>query len=172
MSDIRQAIDAAVQLRLETIGKDGPTVPPINVDDIAKRLGIKVERTKELEDNIDGFILKKKDDAIPTIYANKNKSDVRQRFTIAHELGHYWKNHVIDKSSEYGYVDFRNELSSKGTNDTERWANSFAAELLMPEKFLYLVWASNWSIDKIKSTLKVSDAALGNRLYNLGLLKL
>lgn len=172
MSDVPQATNEAVRLRLKTIGEDGPTVPPIDVVDIANRLGIKVEITSGLKNNIDGFILKKKNEDIPTIYVNKNRSSVRQRFTIAHELGHYWKNHVIDKNSEYGYVDFRNELSSKGTNDTERWANSFAAELLMPAKFLYLVWASNWSIYKIKSTLDVSDAALGNRLTNLGLLKI
>lgn len=172
MSDVQQAIEAAVQLRLKTIGEDGPTTPPIDVMDIANRLGIKVEVTPKLRNNIDGFILKKKDEDIPTIYVNKNSSSVRQRFTVAHELGHYWKNHVIDKNSEYGYVDFRNEQSSKGTNYDERWANSFAAELLMPAKFLYIVWASNWSINKIKKSLDVSDAALGNRLTNLGLLKI
>ena len=67
MSDVQQAIEAAVQLRLKTIGEDGPTTPPIDVMDIANRLGIKVEVTPKLRNNIDGFILKKKDEDIPTL---------------------------------------------------------------------------------------------------------
>ncbi len=61
-------------------------------------------------------------------------STVRQRFTIAHELGHFF----LHRASSTVFVDaapifFRDESSSNGSQREEIEANAFAAELLMPE---------------------------------------
>ena len=58
----------------------------------------------------------------------------RQRFSIAHELGHYLPHRedgtvFVDRSS----VFFRDRASSSGIRCQEVDANAFAAELLMPE---------------------------------------
>src|SRR5207245_482886 len=61
----------------------------------------------------------------------------RQRFTIAHEIGHLLLHrgatfHVDEKSP----IGFRNDRSSMATDEKEIEANQFAAELLMPRNFL------------------------------------
>jgi Zn-dependent peptidase ImmA (M78 family) len=73
------------------------------------------------------------------IGANKSNHPNRQRFTIAHELGHYFLHagHTVLDEGRLAYtVNLRNSESSKGEDNDEREANLFAAELLMPAKFL------------------------------------
>ena len=71
----------------------------------------------------------------------------RQRFTIAHELGH-----LILHGSDELHIDerfpigFRDELSSLAVSDKEIEANQFAAELLMPAEWI-LRDVSNQHID-------------------------
>ena len=60
----------------------------------------------------------------------------------------------------------------KNSIDEEMAADQFAAELLMPEKYIRLMWANNKSIAEIQNALNVSDDMLGQRLLNLGLIEL
>src|SRR2546425_1729848 len=57
----------------------------------------------------------------------------RKRFAIAHELGHLRLNHNPGAPTECTEKDFL--LWYKGENEQEVEANTFAAELLMPEAF-------------------------------------
>lgn len=69
---------------------------------------------------------------IRTIYVNILDPEVRQRFTIAHEIGHILLGH-----EGISYRDPNNEQYNdlvKRMNEVS--ANGFAAELLMPEKLL------------------------------------
>ncbi len=60
---------------------------------------------------------------------------VRQRFTIAHELGHLLIHRYLTPHADGRYqVRFRNEKSASGSVREEIEANQFAAELLMPER--------------------------------------
>lgn len=69
------------------------------------------------------------------IGVNASHAPTRQRFTIAHELGH-----LLLHESRPMIVDThlyrRDEVSSMGTKPEEREANGFAAELLMPAAFV------------------------------------
>ena len=58
---------------------------------------------------------------------NKNHHPRRQRFTIAHELGHLLLEHLDVQSKEEDLVS---------GNPKETAANTFAAELLAPSEFL------------------------------------
>ena len=60
------------------------------------------------------------DGAYPVIIINKNFSNDRKRFNIAHELGHI----IMHSATENLYPDYRNK---------EVEANMFASEFLMPE---------------------------------------
>lgn len=112
-----------------------------NLDDVLNKLKLKVyeydpedlkyddELYKEFS-NASGFLVPDKN----AIFVNKMESPGRKRFTIAHEIGHYVLKH------KESHILKRDELSSLGTNQQEKEANAFAAELLMPEeifKFLY-----------------------------------
>lgn len=69
------------------------------------------------------------------IGVNSSHPLTRQRFTIAHELGHLLlhgsRSVIVDT-----HVFRRDQTSSMGTETEEREANGFAAELLMPSVFV------------------------------------
>ena len=78
-------------------------------------------------DNLEGYYIPPNGKQ-PAIVGIKSESDInRQRFSAAHELCHHLKDQ--DKGSHL--------ITLQGNNDdTERYANEFAAELLMPFEIL------------------------------------
>jgi Zn-dependent peptidase ImmA (M78 family) len=120
------------------LGQHKITRAPVPVDKIAKELGIQIKLDK-VDDALSGFIVRDKGKRA-LIGANKAHHPNRQRFTIAHELGHYFLHagytvHLDEGRLAYT-VNLRNSESSRGEDNDEREANLFAAELLMPAKFL------------------------------------
>jgi len=103
---------------------------PVDPIQIAQQLGVKVYKA-ELDEGVSGMLIKEpaKD---PEIYVNSADSINRQRFTAAHELGHYIKR-VSTGAEEWATIDYRNPLSSEGSDPDEVYANRFAASLLMPK---------------------------------------
>lgn len=122
--------EAAQRLLAETwdLGTD-ETPRPIDPVYIAQQLGIKVYRS-ELEDGIAGLLVKRAG-RDPEIHLNARDSKNRQRFTCAHEVGHYIK-HATSDDSGWESIDRRDAMSTRGTDPDEIYANSFAANLLMP----------------------------------------
>jgi Zn-dependent peptidase ImmA (M78 family) len=114
------------------------TRAPVPVEKIAKELGIQIKLDK-VDDDLSGFIVRDTGKRA-LIGANKSHHPNRQRFTIAHELGHYLLHagHTVhlDEGRVALTINLRNPESSKGEDNDEREANLFAAELLMPAKFL------------------------------------
>lgn len=109
--------------------------PPVPVEKIARAEGLAVA-LKKLEGDISGFLLRQNEGS-PLIGVNSHHPRVRQRFTVAHELGHYLLGDEgalhIDRKFE---LRLRDNLSSQGVDSDEMEANLFAAELLMPEDLL------------------------------------
>lgn len=109
----------------------------MNVEHICEKLGISILE-KDLDNNVSGFLLFK--GALPYIFIDKNQSEGRKRFTIAHELGHFMLHkdqqlHVLSNDL-ISIAKYRNEVSSQGVDTEEIEANRFAAELLMPEEMI------------------------------------
>lgn len=110
---------------------------PVKVDRIAKHYGVKV-RYEPLDDELSGMIFLQDNQAI--IGVNAHHRPNRQRFTIAHELGHFFLH--ADVLAQGAHVDtlitmLKRDLDSTlGTVNIEVEANQFAAELLMPQKFI------------------------------------
>jgi hypothetical protein len=118
------------------------------------------------------------------IVVNAQDPPVRQRFTIAHELGHLLIHKYSTPHADGRYqVRFRDERSARGSVLEEIEANQFAAELLMPEgeiraiaKKLRLDVADS-ALDKLAMAklseaagrLQVSAQALSFRIANLGM---
>ncbi|MEQ1933233.1 MAG: ImmA/IrrE family metallo-endopeptidase [Fimbriimonadaceae bacterium] len=133
----------------ELLEAQGIRKAPIPVDKIAKALGVQI-RYSPLDEELSGMIFIK--DGIPIIGVNALHHPHRQRFTIAHELGHYMlhrnllSNEVhVDKQFK---ILMRNSKSSTGTDAMEVEANKFAAELLLPEFLIEDVLAhSTFDID-------------------------
>ena len=104
--------------------------PPINIRTVIKYLSESRDITIELlayslPDRVSGAHAKKGDKHIITY--NRNHHPHRQRFTVAHELGHLLLEHVNMQNNEENFTS---------TKPEETAANKFAAELLVPSEFL------------------------------------
>jgi IrrE N-terminal-like domain len=101
----------------------------------------------------------------PAIHFNPKDALVRQRFTIAHELGHMALGH--DDAPRDDPEMFRSGVRSP----IERHANQFAAELLMPESAVRRMIASGkfTSVEELAAAFGVSGAAMSFRVGNLNL---
>jgi Zn-dependent peptidase ImmA (M78 family) len=145
----------------------------VDVHKIAKKLGIEICEEK-LDEDVSGVLVMK--NTVPFIFINEKQPENRQRFTIAHELGHYVIHHSdwhvnIGKSIK---IYNRDSKSSSGEHLEEIEANQFAAELLMPKGNIDRFMAKNKitifdedSIERLAEFLKVSIQALSIRLAKL-----
>lgn len=143
---------------------------PVPVEEIASRSQIKISRAPSKD--FSGLLIRKDGHAL--IGVNSDEATVRQRFTVAHELGHYYLHPQKD-----AFVDYRNNKDERKdlvTTIKERQANMFAAALLMPRKTLVKDFkniAKGLNDDEVTSILskryEVSDDAMKFRLKNLGL---
>ena len=150
---------------------------PVPIEEIARFEDVLIVR-KSFDGTQSGFALR--DGATRIIGVNSATSPRRQRFTIAHELGHLslheGKPLIVDHSMR---IDWRDERSSLGTHAEEMEANSFAAEILMPQDLIRNEVASFMNsasltrehlISRLARKFDVSAEAMGYRLINLGVL--
>jgi len=152
---------------------------PVPVDRIAKNLDA-VLRFSPLDEELSGMIYVK--DGRPIIGVNALHHPNRQRFSIAHEIGHLVMHR--DLITEQVHVDktfpielqalHRDAVSALGTEIVEIEANRFAAALLVPEPFLEKELASRrfdiddeGPIDELARQLRVSKQMLEYRIRNL-----
>lgn len=104
------------------------------------------------------------DGGIWHIKVNKEHNPKRQKFTIAHELGHYMLHR--NKATE-----FTDELffRSQTKDNIEYKANEFAATLLMPEENVRkCIKAGVTNIGKLAEIFGVSAPAMKIRVIELG----
>ena len=149
-----------------------PHVPPVSVEILAAKLGIEiVERPLG---RTSALLLRKEGRSICIVH--QQHSSRRKRFSIAHEIGHFLL-HPPREAYDL-FVVARDERSSEGTYIEEIEANSFAAELLMPEEYLrnkarlhlYLAADYEEEIKELAGLFEVSYEAMTHRLTDLGLL--
>lgn len=139
--------------------------PPIDVERIAHRCGAQVVK-RRFDDDLSGLLIALDEGAV--IGANDTQHEHRQRFTIGHELGHYLLNHHdrfhidLGPNAEHG--------DPPGYDwQSERAANQFAANLLMPSTLVHEAYAEDDSTVQLAHRFKVSELAMGYRLIELGL---
>ena len=117
-----------------------------------------------------------------SILLNKNETVERRRFTLAHELGHFFLDNEVLKSSkvhidtlyrsaqDYSYVasDIEEDSDVKLTSEVE--IDYFAGALLMNELILRKVYKVENNIAKLAKMFEVSYSAMFVRLDVLGLI--
>ena len=164
----------------EVLQQHNVTKAPVPLDAIVKSLGIRVvEKPFDASGYQDVSGMLYRTDSETVVGLNEKHSETRRRFSLAHELGHYFlhKGEVFVDAK----VNFRNRLSGMGVDREEIEANSFAAELLMPSDLLstefYKLVDAHKSADHaspaeiLAARFKVSAEAMEFRLKNLGLLQ-
>lgn len=116
----------AAKVLKDRFGEEMPSIP-IDPFKLMREYGI-VYQLMEFE-NLEGiYLVPEGENDLPVVGINYKRKITRQRFTAAHELCHHLK-------------DRRSEICPKGGNgsETERFAEQFAAELLMPGKLFLSV---------------------------------
>jgi len=143
---------------------------PVPLDRIVRAKGIVVQYAP-LDGDLSGMAFMK--DGHPVIGVNSLHHPNRQRFTIAHELGHI----VLHRPQIENAIHLdrgslqRGALASMGIDSIEIDANRFAAELLMPKNLLGALLdgktvdlEDDASITELAKKFRVSEAALRFRL--------
>ena len=114
-------------------------------------------------DEFRGFVLV--DEYVPLMFINGTDSKAAQMFTIAHELAHIW----IGASAAF-------DLSTlePANEEIERVCNKIAAEFLVPQDELKLVWSrvkhDSERFNVVASHFKVSSIVVARRALDLNLI--
>jgi Zn-dependent peptidase ImmA (M78 family) len=145
--------------------------PPVDVSEVARNLGIRVELV-DLGDDCSGMLVRGKDGAV--IGVNYGHHPNRQRFTIAHEIGHFELHEggtYVDRGTTFR---LRSTEMNSGSAVEEREANQFAAALLMPSAWVRhelrgeaLELGDDEALRELCSRFGVSTQAMLYRLVNL-----
>jgi Zn-dependent peptidase ImmA (M78 family) len=161
--------------------------PPIDIYAIAKELGCDISYISESTEIV-GEI--KVSAGQPTIIINKtnNYTVTRERFTIAHEIGHLCL-HIAPKGKHAygGFADTGESLKRSAFWDAREYeANTFAAQLLMPKDLIieygqeivdeYIREFEHKMpftdlVQELAQQFEVSRQAMEYRLKNLGVVK-
>ena len=106
----------------EVIGADGH----VNVHELLEKLGGEIV----VDDRAESLEVRDKGDF--TVIIPTHTSQLRDRFTIAHELGHYFLHYRAPETHRVG--ERISIFTRLGRNVAETQANVFASNLLMPEE--------------------------------------
>ena len=170
-----------IELRVsELLHNSGVKPPPVDVRSIARLLGAVIE-TVSADTDISGMVYRKRKGAV--IGINEAHHPNRQRFSIAHEIGHLCLHDnelYLDRGGPS--VFWRDAVSGQGVDDDEIEANQFAASLLMPRECLVsdirrgevpaeaLSRGDDRAIETLARRYRVSPQAMTLRLINLRLI--
>lgn len=148
---------------------------PVNVEGLIKLFNLELDKRADLSKNVLGEI-RRKDDGKYKISVSKNDHYYRQRFTMAHELGHFLLHSDkigdgVDDNVKYRSVPEGNFYNQYISDSDEVEANKFAASVLMPERLLrsYIgnTPVSQLDIKYLANTFQVSPKAMEIRIKSL-----
>jgi len=140
--------------------EDGLLDTPVDVNAVAERLGLEVSE-EIMEKDLSGYLEFRNGRWVAGVNALHHRN--RQRFSLAHEIGHY----LLHRNQE-----FRDKLFTRRDQDwapEEIAANEFAADLLMPEEQVRAAIAAGiLKISELANTFSVSAEAMRFRVKGLG----
>lgn len=151
---------------------------PVPVEELARSCGADV-RYRKFDGGISGLLLRPEEGGV-VIGVHAQHARTRQRFTIAHELGHFMMHRgrsvIVEHLNRSARVNFRDGLSALATDREEIEANQFAAGLLMPPALVEAEFdkqfpkhAEDRVVELLARKFEVSPQAMRFRLMNLAL---
>ncbi|RJG57985.1 ImmA/IrrE family metallo-endopeptidase [Sphingobium terrigena] len=136
---------------------------PVPIEAIIRDIGLPLSY-EPMDDNISGYI--ERQNGSYRIVVNSSHAPTRQRFTAAHELGHYIYHRDLLGEGVGDNRAYRTEGTDRPNLNIrpihERQANSFAANVLMPRHRLSDV--AEQSTAALAARFAVSQAAMKIRL--------
>ena len=141
---------------------------PVPVEKLPAQLGIGLKKAW-LDEGISGM-LERKSDGRFHITINALDPPTRQRFTLAHELGHYMLHQRLVGDGVDDDKAYRSTHRGKYHNtligpQEETEANKFAANLLMPKDLIVAEWSKDGAtLQSMAVLFQVSEQAMSIRL--------
>lgn len=140
---------------------------PVNVFGLASELGLGPV-SADLPNNISGMIRRKSDGGWEIVY-NARHARVRQRFTVAHEIGHFIFHRDLLEDGVSDTLAFRaddEEMPNAHIGPQQEWqANNFAANLLVPSNWLRAAQAAGVTdVKELARQFEVSEAVMRIKL--------
>lgn len=140
---------------------------PVKLGHLAKELGVAI-KVSSMNTGVSGQI--KREGEHYVIRVNRHEARERQRFTIAHELSHFFLHKPVIDSSPDGITD--NVLYRSGEPERiEFEANRLAADIVMPMNLVENVLQEEFggivtdaTIESLAARFQVSKAAMEIRL--------
>jgi hypothetical protein len=123
-----------VQCANDTVRDNGFESLPVDPKKIASASKIELMAFKPEKPGISGFLMRAGED-FGIGYSTAIHNEGFMNFTIAHELGHYFLSGHVEGVIGYGGGIHYSESGFVSNDTYEREADSFAAELLMPQPF-------------------------------------
>ncbi len=143
--------------------RDAPL--PVDPMELARGLGIWVRVVRLSPDESGNIVIPVEGDVI--ISLNQWDSYNRQRFTCAHEIGHYLRRSRQGSAREQHFVDYRDTLAGLGIDTEEVYANQFAAAILMPAHLVQRGVRQGEGVEALARRFGTSSQAMKLRLRNL-----
>ena len=161
--------DAARLKALELLETANVSSIPVPVERIAKSQGIVIQYAP-LDSELSGMAFIK--EGVRIIGVNALHHPNRQRFTIAHELGHHMLHaHLLGSNVHVDTIVLkRDPASAEGVVLNEIEANAFAAQLLMPDRWISEIVGPNFDfaddarVLAVAKRFKVSVSAFQYRM--------
>lgn len=137
--------------------------PSIPVVEVAEQNGVNVvfQDMGKYAESVAGLL----DFNARRIYVNKADPVARQRFTIAHELGHWVLHRNAFLADPEAYPVLPRFQRVEDSNAFEQEANAFASELLVPRHLLRQVRSA--PVSALASVFDVSREMMENRLKHV-----
>lgn len=142
------------------LNESGALRAPVPVFDIADYYGFRVALLDQPPDKFSGILHKQK----KAIGLNKHHHPVRKRFSLAHELGHYFLDHQTADDEMPGEAG----IAERDVCESE--ANEFAAELLVPRSLLKAAIEQIKDIESLRKHFEVSRHVVAIQLSKHGCL--
>lgn len=139
---------------------------PVDLGGMAAALGVQVVHDRALAPDISGKIERSGNGF--RIVINGTHGPLRQRFTLAHEIAHYVLHRDLIGD---GVTDDAMYRSARLSDEYERQANRYAADLLMPARLVRAAWrdgvrsyadmAERFDVSAEAARIRMRDLRLG-----------
>lgn len=138
------------------------TEPPVDLKVVLKKKGYEYIEVDNFLDKVDALFLKNENDGKTYAAVNSNHHPHRQRFSLAHELGHILLNHDLNYYRPYISIDEppteKTHTDAEAAFETE--ANNFAGELLVPLAMLKVEFKKTNELQQLSKKFWVSQEVM------------
>jgi Zn-dependent peptidase ImmA (M78 family) len=147
-----KAFERSIQAAQEVLRANAYVSPPVHVERIAEAMGFRVVRLYDVAAEFSGIV----SPVHRLIGINGHQHRHRQRFTLAHEIGHVVLKHPPERACSTARIALLN-----------READAFASELLMPTETLLILLTTITHTGSLSRLFDVSEEAMALKIRQI-----